>query len=66
MDRARWTLSLPEDKFVELNIVAKASDNTIRRTLKNPQTALEAAIRHSGAGFVAAMEDVLEVYHRPP
>jgi hypothetical protein len=31
---ARWTLSLLEDKVVELNIVAKASDNTIGRTLK--------------------------------
>jgi transposase len=32
--RARWTLSLLEDKVVELNIVARASDNTIGRTLK--------------------------------
>lgn len=32
--RTRWTLSLLEDKVVELNIVAKASDNTIGRTLK--------------------------------
>jgi len=32
--RARWTLCLLEDKVVELNIVAKASDNTIGRTLK--------------------------------
>jgi transposase len=32
--RLRWTLSLLEDKVVELNIVAKASDNTISRTLK--------------------------------
>ena len=32
--RARWTLSLLEDKVVELNIVAKASNNTIGRTLK--------------------------------
>ena len=31
---ARWTLSLLEEKVVELNIVAKASDNTIGRTLK--------------------------------
>jgi hypothetical protein len=30
----RWTLSLLEDKLVELNIVPKASDNTIGRTLK--------------------------------
>ncbi len=32
--RARWTLRLLEDKVVELNIVAKASDNTVGRTLK--------------------------------
>jgi len=31
---ARWTLSLLERKVVELNIVEKASDNTIGRTLK--------------------------------
>lgn len=31
---ARWTLSLLEEKVVELNIVDKASDNTIGRTLK--------------------------------
>ena len=46
--RARWTLSLLEDKVVELNIVARASDNTIGRTLKKPlQTASERAIRHT-------------------
>ena len=32
--RARWTLCLLEEKVVELNIVEKASDNTIGRTLK--------------------------------
>jgi hypothetical protein len=32
--RARWTLRLLEQKVVELNIVARASDNTIGRTLK--------------------------------
>src|SRR5450755_4374326 len=32
--RSRWTLTLLEDKVVELNIVARASDNTIGRTLK--------------------------------
>jgi biotin operon repressor len=36
--RARWTLSLLEDKVVELNIVAKASDNTIGRTLKKTRS----------------------------
>jgi hypothetical protein len=37
---ARWSLRLLEEKVVELNIVEKASDNTIGRTLKkHPQTA---------------------------
>ncbi len=31
---ARWSLRLLEEKVVELNIVAKVSDNTIGRTLK--------------------------------
>jgi len=42
---ARWTLRLLEEKVVELNIVDKASDNTIGRTLKKraqaaPQSAM--------------------------
>jgi Homeodomain-like domain len=32
--RARWTLQLLEEAVVELNIVQRASDNTIGRTLK--------------------------------
>lgn len=32
--RARWTLELLESAVVELNIVDRASDNTISRTLK--------------------------------
>lgn len=32
--RVRWTLRLLEEKVVELNIVDRASDNTIGRTLK--------------------------------
>ena len=32
--RARWTLELLEEKVVELNIVERASDNTIGRVLK--------------------------------
>ena len=46
--RARWTLRLLEDKVVELNIVARVSNNTIGRTLKKQtQTASEGATRHS-------------------
>jgi hypothetical protein len=35
---ARWTLSLLEQKVVELNIVEKASDNTIGCTLKKTRS----------------------------
>ena len=34
--RARWTLRLLECKVVELNIVDRASDSTLWRTLKKP------------------------------
>ena len=55
--------------MVELNIVARASDNTIGRTKKNHAQAApsEAVVIPSDAyaAFVASMEDVLEFYHRP-
>ncbi len=42
---ARWSLRLLEEKVVELNIVAKVSDDTIGRTLKKrPQTAPQSAM----------------------
>ena len=42
---ARWSLRLLEEKVVELNIVDKASDNTIGRTLKKrPQTPSQSAM----------------------
>jgi hypothetical protein len=44
---ARWTPSLLEEKVVELNIVEKASDNTIGRRLK----------KHSQAASQTAMGD---------
>lgn len=36
--RSRWTLALLEDAVVELNIVDRASDNTISRTLKKTRS----------------------------
>ncbi len=67
--RIRWTLRLLEAAAVELNIVDRVSDNTIGRTLKNtlkPHLQKQWVIPpEANAGFVAAMEDVLEVYHRP-
>ncbi len=38
--RVRWTLRLLEEKVVELNIVDRASDNTIGRTLKKMSLSL--------------------------
>ncbi len=45
--RARWTLRLLEEKVVALEIVARASDNTIGRTLKRTPSSRIAA----GHGF---------------
>ena len=67
---ARWSLRLLEEKVVELNIVEKASDNTIGRVLKKnvlkPHLSRQWVIPpDANAGFVAAMEDVLEIYQLP-
>jgi len=44
---AKWTLRLLEEKVVELQIVERASDNTIGRTLKKrSQAASEATMGH--------------------
>ncbi|HYV35660.1 MAG TPA: IS630 family transposase [Gemmataceae bacterium] len=68
--RARWTLQLLEEAVVELKIVERASDNTIGRTLK--KNTLKPHLKQqwvippdANAAFVAAMEDILEVYQRP-
>ncbi|MGH6851584.1 MAG: IS630 family transposase [Methylocella sp.] len=67
---ARWSLRLLEEKVVELNIVDKVSDNTIGRTPKKnalkPHRKRQWVIPpDASAGFVAAMEDVLEAYEKP-
>jgi hypothetical protein len=66
----RWTLKLLESVVVQLNIVDRASDNTIGRTLKEnvlkPHLQKQWVIPpDANATFVAGMEDVLEVYQRP-
>ena len=49
--RARWTLSLLETAVVELNLVDRASDNTIGRTLKNhAQAAPPGTMGHPAGG----------------
>ena len=67
---ARWSLRLLEEKVVELNIVEKASDNTIGRTQKKNTLQPHRNRRwvnppDANAAFVAAMEDVLETYQKP-
>ncbi|MCI0735972.1 MAG: IS630 family transposase [Beijerinckiaceae bacterium] len=68
--RMGWTLRLLENKVVELNIVDHASDNTIGRvpkknTLKPHRKQQWVIPPEQNSAFVAAMEDVLEVYQRP-
>jgi poly-gamma-glutamate capsule biosynthesis protein CapA/YwtB (metallophosphatase superfamily) len=48
--RARWTLQLLEEAVVELNIVERASDNTIGRTLKKLSQAAPAKTMGHPAG----------------
>ena len=49
--RSRWTLRMLENKVVELDIVARASDSTIGRVLKKlTQTAPQNAMGHPTGG----------------
>jgi len=63
-------MRLLADKLVELEVVPAVSDETVRRALKKNE--LKPHLKEqwcippeADAEFVAAMEDVLEVYHRP-
>lgn len=67
----RWTLRMLAARMVELEIVPSISHETVRQTLKNneikPWQKKQWVIPPKGnAEFVAAMEDVLEVYARAP
>ena len=68
--RARWTLRLLADRIVALGHVESISHEAVRQTLK--KTDLKPWLTKGwclpegpSAEFVAAMEDVLDVYHRP-
>ena len=68
--RAGWTLQLLADRLVECEIVESISTETVRQTLKKNE--LKPWLKEcwcippqESAEFVCAMEDVLEVYHRP-
>ena len=75
--RVRWTLRLLADRLVECQIVDSIHPETVRKTLKKRN---QAPVFQRGrlwlkecwcipptgnAEFVCAMEDVLEVCHRP-
>ncbi len=68
--RVRWTMELLADKMIKLKIVDSISDTTVYRTLEKNK--LKPWLQEqwvlppkANAAFVAAMEDVLEVYTRP-
>ncbi|NQX46947.1 IS630 family transposase [Paenibacillus tritici] len=68
--RSRWTLRLLADKTVELGYIDSISYDTVDRIYKKNE--LKPHLRKcwcippkQNAAFVAAMEDVLEVYHLP-
>ena len=68
--RVRWTLRLLADRLVECQIVDSIHPETVRKTLKKTKSSpwLKECWCIPPAGnaeFVCAMEDVLEVYHRP-
>ncbi|MEW4568951.1 IS630 family transposase [Tautonia sp. JC769] len=69
--RQEWTMQLLADKLVELEVVESISDETVRRTLPKNEIKPWLVERwclppEANAEFVCQMEDVLEVYHRPP
>ena len=68
--RSRWTLALLADRLVELQLFDSVSKSTIQRGLKKNEIKPWRVKRfcippEQNAPFVHAMEDVLEVYHRP-
>ena len=66
--RGRWTLRLLAGKVVELGFAPSISPETVRQMLKKRAEALateEWCIPAVSAEFVAAMEDVLDLYEEP-
>ena len=65
----RWTLHLLADKVVELGVVESLSHETVRLRLKKnvlqPWRKRQWCIPKVGGEFVAAMEDVLDLYADP-
>lgn len=67
--RAVWTMQLLADTLVELRVVERLSDETVRRTLKKnalkPWQEHQWCLAQVDAAFVWRMEAVLDVYAAP-
>ena len=68
--RSSWTMQLIADQLIELNLLESISGETVRLTLnrndlKPWKKECWCIPPEENADFVAAMEDVLGVYHRP-
>jgi len=67
--QAHWTMHLLADEFIELGMVERISDETMRRTLQKtaacPGTSTHGVILRVSAEFVCQMEDVLDRYAEP-
>lgn len=69
-DGEKWTIQLLADKLVELHVVESIGREAVRMTLKKNelrpwQTTQWVIPPEQNSAFVAAMEDILEVYKRP-
>ena len=66
---AQWTLDLLVDTMVELTIVdaisEKQSEGSLKNELKPCQRQYWVIPTQQNTEFVAHMEDVLDLYHRP-
>lgn len=67
---AKWTMKMIANRLIELEVVETISDETVRLTLKENELKpwrqeTWCIAEEQNAEFVAAMEDVLDVYHRP-
>nr|WP_181374849.1 IS630 family transposase [Polaromonas sp. H6N] len=68
--QARWSLRLLADRLVELELVDSVSHETVRRALKKNELKPWrkvgwVIVPQASAAFVAAMEQVLDIYSRP-
>ena len=63
--RASWTLKLLDDQLVECEVAPRRFARRLKKNALKPWLKQSLHPARSGAEFVCAMEDVLEVYQRP-